>query len=49
MTSFDLINSVHKQFFDKGLDAFDGIFDSWSKVTGFPFWNVVNILKVNMV
>jgi hypothetical protein len=25
MTSFDLINSVHKQFFDKGLDAFDGI------------------------
>ena len=41
MTSFDLINSVHKQFFDKGLDAFDSIFDSWSKVTGFPFWNVV--------
>jgi hypothetical protein len=21
MTSFDLINSVHKQFFDQGLDA----------------------------
>jgi len=36
MTSFDLINSVHKQFFDKGLDVFDGVFDSWSKVT-FPF------------
>ena len=45
MTSFDLINSVHKQFFDKGLDAFDGIFDSWSKVTGFPFWNVVKYSK----
>ena len=45
MTSFDLINSVHKQFFDKGLDAFDGIFDSWSKVNGFPFWNVVKYSK----
>ena len=45
MTSFDLINSVHKQFFDKGLDAFDCIFDSWSKVTGFPFWNVVKYSK----
>ena len=45
MTSFDLINSVHKQFFDKGLDAFDGVFDSWSKVTGFPFWNVVKYSK----
>ena len=45
MTSFDLINSVHKQFFDKGLDAFDGIFDSWSKVTVFPFWNVVKYSK----
>jgi len=45
MTSFDLINSVHKQFFDKGLDVFDGVFDSWSKVTGFPFWNVVKYSK----
>jgi molecular chaperone IbpA len=45
MTSFDLINSVHKQFFDQGLDAFDSIFDSWSKVTGFPFWNVVKYSK----
>jgi len=41
MTSLDLINSVHKQFFNKGLDVFDNVFDSWSKVTGFPFWNVV--------
>jgi molecular chaperone IbpA len=45
MTSFDLINSVHKQFFDKGLDVFDSAFDSWSKVTGFPFWNVVKYSK----
>jgi len=34
MTSFDLIQ---KQFFDKGLDVFDNAFDSWSKITGFPF------------
>jgi molecular chaperone IbpA len=45
MTSFDLINSVHKQFFDKGLNVFDSAFDSWSKVTGFPFWNVVKYSK----
>ena len=45
MTSFDLIHSVHKQFFDKGLDVFDNAFDSWSKVTGFPFWNVVKYSK----
>ena len=45
MTSLDLINSVHKQFFDKGLDVFDNVFDSWSKVTGFPFWNVVKYSK----
>ena len=45
MTSLDLINSVHKQFFNHGLDAFDSVFDSWSKVTGFPFWNVVKYDK----
>jgi molecular chaperone IbpA len=41
MTSFDLINSVHKQFFDKGTSVLDNVLNSWSKVTGFPFWNVV--------
>jgi hypothetical protein len=45
MTSFDLINSVHKQFFDKGLDAFENIFDTWSKVQSFPFYNVVKYSK----
>ena len=45
MTSLDLINSVHKQFFNHGLDAFDSVLDSWSKVTGFPFWNVVKYDK----
>ena len=45
MTSFDLINSVHKQFFDKGTSALDNVLNSWSKVTGFPFWNVVKYSK----
>ena len=45
MTSFDLINSVHKQLLNKGVDVFDNMFDSWSKITGFPFWNVVKYSK----
>jgi molecular chaperone IbpA len=45
MTSFDLINSVHKQFFDQGTSVLDNVFNSWSKVTGFPFWNVVRYSK----
>ena len=45
MTGYDLINSYSKQFFDHGLDTFDKVFDSWSKVSGFPFWNVVKYDK----
>ena len=45
MTGLDLINSVHKQFFNNGLSAFDSVLDSWSKVSGFPFWNVVKYDK----
>ena len=45
MTSFDLINSVHKQFFDQSTSVLDNVFNSWSKVTGFPFWNVVKYSK----
>ena len=45
MTSFDLINSVHKQFFDHGTSVLDGVLNSWTKVTGFPFWNVVKYSK----
>jgi len=39
--TYDIINSYSKQFFDHGLQSFDKVFDSWSKVSGFPFWNVV--------
>ena len=45
MTSFDLINSVHKKFFDQGTSVLDNVLNSWSKVTGFPFWNVVKYSK----
>jgi molecular chaperone IbpA len=45
MKSFDLINSVHKQFFDQGTSVLDNVLTSWSKVTGFPFWNVVKYSK----
>ena len=45
MTSLDLINSVHKQFFDQGTSVLDNVLNSWSKVTGFPFWNVVKYSK----
>jgi molecular chaperone IbpA len=45
MTSFDLINSVHKQFFDQSTSVLDNVLNSWSKVTGFPFWNVVKYSK----
>jgi molecular chaperone IbpA len=45
MTSFDLINSMHKQFFDQSTSVLDNVFNSWSKVTGFPFWNVVKYSK----
>jgi molecular chaperone IbpA len=45
MTSFDLINSVHKQFFDHSTSVLDGVLNSWTKVTGFPFWNVVKYSK----
>ena len=45
MTSLDLINSVHKQFFDNSTSVLDGVLNSWTKVTGFPFWNVVKYSK----
>ena len=45
MTSFDLINSVHKQFFDHSTSVLDNVLNSWTKVTGFPFWNVVKYSK----
>jgi molecular chaperone IbpA len=45
MTSLDLINSVHKQFFDHNTSVLDNVLNSWTKITGFPFWNVVKYSK----
>jgi molecular chaperone IbpA len=45
MTSLDLISSVHKQFFDHSTSVLDNVLNSWTKVTGFPFWNVVKYSK----
>ena len=49
MTALDLINNFNKDVWnqtDKMFgDTFDSIFDSWSKVQSFPFYNVVKYGK----
>ena len=49
MTALDLINKFNKDVWnhtDRMFgDAFDSIFDSWSKVQSFPFYNVVKYGK----
>ena len=49
MTALDIINKFNKDVWnhsDKMFgDAFDSIFDSWSKAQSFPFYNVVKYGK----
>ena len=49
MTALDLINKFNKDVWnhtDRMFgDTFDSIFDSWSKVQSFPFYNVVKYGK----
>jgi len=49
MTALDLINKFNKDVWNQTDrmfgDAFDSIFDSWSKVQSFPFYNVVKYGK----
>ena len=49
MTALDLINKFNKDVWnqtDKMFgDSFDSIFDNWSKVQSFPFYNVVKYSK----
>ena len=49
MTALDLINKFNKDVWnqtDKMFgDSFDSIFDNWSKVQSFPFYNVVKYGK----
>jgi hypothetical protein len=49
MTALDLINKFNKDVWNHSDrmfgDAFDSIFDSWSKAQSFPFYNVVKYGK----
>ena len=49
MTNLDVFNNISKQLFNGSTkvfdDIFDGVFDSWSKVKSFPFYNVVKYGK----
>ena len=49
MTSLELINKFQKDIWNQSNtmfgDTFDSIFDSWSKVQSFPFYNVVKYGK----
>jgi molecular chaperone IbpA len=49
MTGLELINKFQKDIWNQSNtmfgDTFDSIFDSWSKVQSFPFYNVVKYGK----
>jgi HSP20 family molecular chaperone IbpA len=45
MTSLDLINSVHKQFFDHNTSVLDNVLNFVDKSNWFSFWNVVKYSK----
>jgi molecular chaperone IbpA len=49
MTNLEVFNNLNKQLFNGSTkffdDAFETIFDTWSKVQAFPFYNVVKYDK----
>ena len=49
MTNLEVFNNLNKQLFNGSTkffdDAFENIFDMWSKVQSFPFYNVVKYSK----
>ena len=49
MTNLEVFNNLSKQLFDGSTkfldDTFENIFDTWSKVKSFPFYNVVKYSK----
>jgi HSP20 family molecular chaperone IbpA len=49
MTNLEVFNNLNKQLFNGSTkffdDAFETIFDTWSKVQSFPFYNVVKYSK----
>ena len=49
MTNLEVFNNLSKQLFNESTkffdDSFESIFDTWSKVQSFPFYNVVKYSK----
>ena len=49
MTNLEVFNNLSKQMFNGSTkffdDTFENIFDTWSKVQSFPFYNVVKYSK----
>ena len=49
MTNIEVFNNLSKQLFNGSTkffdDTFENIFDTWSKVQSFPFYNVVKYSK----
>ena len=49
MTNLEVFNNLSKQMFNGSTkffdDSFESIFDTWSKVQSFPFYNVVKYSK----
>ena len=49
MTNLDVFNNISKQLFNGSTkffdDAFENVFDTWSKTQSFPFWNLIKYSK----
>ena len=39
------VDEFHNQFVQHTADIFDNIFDNWSKIPSFPFWNLIKYSK----
>ena len=39
------VDELHDHFVKQTADIFDNIFDSWSKIPSFPFWNLIKYSK----
>ena len=39
------VDEFHNQFIKQSNDIFETVFDSWSKIPSFPFWNLIKYSK----
>ena len=39
------VDEFHNQFIKQSNDIFETVFDSWSKIPSFPFWNIIKYSK----